>query len=323
MLHRWFIGWVMLLFGLASAQQPTEVPLRLRYQKGQTLTYKVSLDGKASVISEIGVATDIQFKGELNQQQFVEAVAEDGTATLLITVSGKLNIGMAGTPAPGAPAGQQSSVSEIPTTKVRLKLAPNGRLLEMQPVKEEGDKDKKPMLPPLLQDPFQALTMGAATMALLPAPLPETSVKVGEAWDLTGTANVPMPNGQMVPVKVKGQGKLLSVDRKDDHDYAVTEVHTEVPELGEVVSKAMPFKEMGIEMQAKGKSKTISKNWYDIAQGILTRSEIMAETQMNMLIQMPANIGGGAMSLQSHTKMKGIVELIEVKADSKQQAQGK
>ncbi len=300
----WLLEIALLLSGLAVAQQ--EVTLRLCYQPGQTLVYKITLDGTVNLVSEIGVATDLRFKGKLTQEQVVREVGEDGRAVVLVTVTGEMEL--------LSPAeGTQPSTQKIPPTKVLLTIMPDGRVVEIKRVREEGEKSEADEQMKLMQDPFQALTMGAGAMSLLPSPLPTKPIKVGETWDLTGTVPVPVASGQAVSAKVMGQGKLLAIERKEDKEFAVTEVQTEVPELGEVVTKMLPLKEMGIEMDAKGGNKTIAKNWYDLSQGLLTKREVSSETKMTVVISMPANVGGGVMSLQSHTKLKSVTELVEVK----------
>lgn len=307
------------LLSLASTQKADEVTLRLRYVPGQTLVYDIGLDGKISVVSEIGVATDLLFQGKLKQEQQVEAVTDDGTATLLVTVSGTAQVTMGGAPAPGAPSSQQSSEITIPQTRLRLKIAPNGRIMEMQSVpveKTDGGKGKEEVAP-FLQDPFQALTLGTGAMSLLPVILPEKPIKVGDTWDLTANAPLPIGGGR-IPVALKGMGKLLAIQQDDNHPIAVTEVRLEVPELGDAIVKAMPLKEMGIDMQAKGGTKTVGKHWLDLSRGLLTRSEVTTETQMSTLIRMPENAGGGILSMQSRTTLKTTVRLAEVKATSRQ-----
>ncbi len=300
----WLLEIALLLSGLAVAQQ--EVTLRLCYQPGQTLVYKITLDGTVNLVSEIGVATDLRFKGKLTQEQVVREVGEDGRAVVLVTVTGEMEL--------LSPAeGTQPSTQKIHPTKVLLTIMPDGRVVEIKRVREEGEKSEADEQMKLMQDPFQALTMGAGAMSLLPSPLPTKPIKVGETWDLTGTVPVPVASGQAVSAKVMGQGKLLAIERKEDKEFAVTEVQTEVPELGEVVTKMLPLKEMGIEMDAKGGNKTIAKNWYDLSQGLLTKREVSSETKMTVVISMPANVGGGVMSLQSHTKLKSVTELVEVK----------
>jgi len=315
--------WSVVLFCLMShalAQQPKEVTLRLRYAPGQTLLYDIGLDGKVTVISEIGVATDLQFQGKLKQEQQVEEVADDGTATLLVTVNGMVQVSMGGNPAPGTPASQQSNEMTIPATKWRLKIAPNGRIVEMKPVTAEKASDGKEKITPqpFLQDPFQALTLGAGAMSLLPAILPDKPVKVGDSWDLTATAPLPMGGGRIL-VALKGSGKLLALQQEDNRPVAITEMRLEVPELGGAIVKAMPLKEMGIDMQAKGGTKTVGKHWLDLSQGLLMRSEVTTETQMFTLIRMPENAGGGVMSLQSRTTIKTTMRLVEVRAVTSRQ----
>lgn len=310
-----FVVALLGVWAVAVSQPPKEVTLRLRYQPGQTLVYEVGLDGKVTVVSEIGVATDLQFRGRLRQEQQVEAVAEDGTATLLVTVSGTVQVDMGGNPAPGTPAAQQSNEMGVPPTRVRVKVTPTGRIVEMRPVPTEGaPAEKKDAAPPFMQDPFQALTLGTGAMSLLPALLPEKPVKVGDTWDLTGTAEVPLPSGRSAPVALKGSGKLLAVQTENDHPVAVMEVRIEVPDLGEVIAKALPLKEMGVDLQAKGGTKAVGKHWYDLAAGVVARSEVTTESQIATLIRMPENTGGGVLSLQSRTTLKTTMRLVEVKA---------
>jgi hypothetical protein len=46
---------------------------------------------------------------------------------------------------------------------------------------------------------------------------------------------------------------------------------------------------------------------------LLTRSEVVTETQMSTLIRMPENAGGDVMSLQLRTTVKTTMRLVEVK----------
>ncbi len=293
-----------LLLGIALAQQQ-EVSLRLRYSPGQTLVYKVTVDGKLNLVSEIGVATDFKFKGELRQEQVVQELTQDGKAVVLVTVTGKMEV-------PNPAEGGQTSSQPVPPTKALLTFSPEGQVLEIKRVRDEKQAPESPMNMQL--DPFQALTVGIGAMSLLPPPLPPNPLKVGETWDLSGTKPVPLPTGQSVPTKVVGQGKLLAVERKEDKDFAITEIQTEIPELGDLIAKMVPLQEMGLEVQAKGTTKTTSKNWYDLAQGLLTRSEVTTETKISMTLTMPANVGGGVMSVQSSTQVQAKVELVEVKS---------
>ncbi len=290
-----------LVAGFAAAQ---EIALKLRYQPGQTLNYKVTVEGKVNLVSEVGVATDLQFKGDLTQEQVVKEVADDGTATLLLTVSGKMRL-------VSPTEGTQPTEQEVPTTKVMMKIAPDGKVVEVKPVKGEGEKSGEQFM--ALQDPFQALIMSASAWSLLAHNLPPKPVKIGETWDMSGTVPIPTPSGQSVQAKVVGKGKLLSVERKDGREIAVSETQIEIPELGEVVTKMLPLKEMGIDMQVKGGTKSNSKHWFDLTKGLLTRSEVNSETKMVIVIQMPENVGAGTMTLQTQIQVKSVNELVSVK----------
>ena len=296
---------VLALIGLAAGfAAAQEIALKLRYQSGQTLNYKVTVEGKVNLVSEVGVATDLQFKGDLTQEQVVKEVADDGTATLLLTVSGKMRL-------ISPTEGSQPTEQEVPTTKVMMKIAPDGRIVEVKPVKEEGKKSGEQLM--ALQDPFQALTMSASAWSLLVPNLPLKPVKVGETWEMSGTVPITTPSGQSVQAKVIGKGKLVSVERKDGSETAVSETQIEIPELGEVVTKMLPLKEMGVDMQVKGGTKSNSKHWFDLTKGLLTRSEVNSETKMVIVIQMPENVGAGTMTLQTQTQVKSVIELVSVK----------
>ena len=302
---RFRLSLVLALIGLAAGfAAAQEIALKLRYQSGQTLNYKVTVEGKVNLVSEVGVATDLQFKGDLTQEQVVKEVADDGTATLLLTVSGKMRL-------ISPTEGSQPTEQEVPTTKVMMKIAPDGRIVEVKPVKEEGKKSGEQLM--TLQDPFQALTMSASAWSLLAPNLPLKPVKVGETWEMSGTVPITTPSGQSVQAKVIGKGKLVSVERKDGSEIAVSEAQIEIPELGEVVTKMLPLKEMGVDMQVKGGTKSNSKHWFDLTKGLLTRSEVNSETKMVIVIQMPENVGAGTMTLQTQTQVKSVIELVSVK----------
>ncbi|MCS7263227.1 MAG: hypothetical protein NZ805_00170 [Armatimonadetes bacterium] len=303
--YRWsqLILLIGLLSGLIFAQRD-EVSLKLRYQSGQTLNYKVNVEGSVNLISEIGVASDLKFKGELNQEQVVKEVADDGTATLLVTVNGKIVLS---TPTESAQPNEQ----KVTATKILMKLTSDGRVVEVKPLKEEGEKSPEQF--EVLQDPFQALTLSATLWALLQPNLPPRPLKVGETWELTGTVPVPLQGGQTASAKMSSKGKLVSVERKEGTEQAVVEIQSEVPEIGELVSKMLPLKEMGINLQAKGGTKANTKHYFDLAKGLISRSEVNTETKMNVVIQMPENVGGGVMSIQAQTQIKSVVELVSVK----------
>ena len=304
MKYRWSQLLVLIGFlsGLIFAQQ--EIALKFRYQPGQTLNYKVTVEGKVNLVSEVGVASDLKFKGDLMQEQVVKEVADDGTATLLVTVSGKLTL----TPPTG---GTQPSEQKIPTTKVMIKMTPDGKIVESKPIREEGEKSQEQML--AMQDPFQALTISASAWALLSPNLPTKPLKVGETWNLSGVMPIPLPSGQTASAKVSAQGKLLAVEKKDGSEIAIAEIQTEVPELGEVVTKMLPLKEMGIDLTVKGGTKANSKIWFDLTKGLLSRSEVNSETKLMVVIVTPENVGAGTMSLQTQTQVKSVIELVSVK----------
>lgn len=299
---------VLVALGLLSstilAQTSQEVSLKFRYQQGQTLNYKVTVEGKVNLVSEIGVASDLQFKGELTQEQVVKEIADDGAATLLVTVSGKMRI----TP---PTEGSQQSEQKVPTTKVMMKMTPDGKIVEVKPIREEGEKSQEQLL--AMQDPFQALTMSASAWSLLAPTLPAKPIKVGGTWDLSGTVPAPLPSGQSASAKVVGQGKLVSVEKRDGSEIAVAEIQTEVPELGEVVTKMLPLKEMGVDITAKGGTKSTSKVWFDLTKGLISRNEVNSETKLTVVIVMPENVGGGSMTLQTQTQVKSVIELVSVK----------
>ncbi|MGQ9520646.1 MAG: hypothetical protein ACUVTP_11265 [Candidatus Fervidibacter sp.] len=300
----WFPVLIALFVRVIASQPTQEISLKLRYQSGQTINYKVTVDGKINLVGEIGVATDLQFKGELNQEQVVKEVAEDGTATLLSTINGKMTL-------LSPTEGTQQKEQKVPTRKVLVKVAPDGKIMDLKPIHEEGEKKEEQL--EILQDPFQALMVSANAWSLLTANLPPKPLKIGETWDLSGTILMPLPNGQTVPVKIIGQGKLVSVERKDGNDLAVTETQVEIPDLGEFVTKMLPLKEMGIDMQVKGGAKSVSKHQFDLAKGLLTKSEVNTDTKMVITIQMPENVGAGVMTLQTQTQVKSTIELVSVK----------
>ncbi len=299
------MGLVLLSGGLIFAVvKQQEFSLQLRYKLGQTLNYKTTIDGKINLISEIGVATNLQFKGELNQEQVVREIANDGTATLMVTVSGKMVLSM-------PTEGTQPSWQKVPSTKFLMKLTPDGRVVELKGLKEEGEKSPEQF--EVLQDPFQILILSATSWALLQPNLPPKTLKVGETWELTGNALVPLPNGQTASAKMSGKGKLVSVEGKEGNQLAIVEVQTEAPEIGELVTKLLPLKEMGIDINAKGGTKADTKHWFDLTKGLISRSEVDTETKMSVVIKMPENVGGGVMSMQIQTQIKSVIELVSVK----------
>lgn len=298
------LGLLALLGSLIFADEQQEFSLRLRFQQGQTVNYKVNLEGKVNLISEIGVATDLQFKGELTKEEVVKEVADDGTATLIVTVSGKMGLLM-------PTSGSQTSEQKVPTVRLLMKLKPDGQIAEIKPLKLEGEKTIEQF--EFLQDPLQALVFSANAWALFQPNLPPKSVKVGENWESTGTVPVPLPSSQPASAKISNKGKLTCIERKGNDELAVVEVQSEVPEIGELVSKLPMLKEMGIDLQAKGGTKANTKYWFDLAKGLISKSEVNTETKMSVVIQMPENVGGGIMSLQAQTQVKSVTELVSIK----------
>lgn len=294
------------LIGLAfAASQEQPFSLRLKYQPGQTLNYKITLEGKTNLLSEIGVATDLQFKGELTQEQVVKEVADDGTATLQVTIGGKMTLSM---PVAGAQSGEQ----KVPPMTFLMKLTPSGEITEIKSLKSEGEKLPEQLQ--AIQDPMQLLTLGATARFMFQVSLPPKPIKVGETWEFDGTVPALLPIGKSELVKMSVKGKLVSVERKDGNEMAVLEVQSEIPEIGELIAKSSFWlKEMGIDLQAKGGTKAEAKYWFDLAKGLVTRSEIDTDTKLLAVIQMPENVGGSVMNLQSQTKIKTLIELVATK----------
>ncbi|MCS7225260.1 MAG: hypothetical protein NZ959_12035 [Armatimonadetes bacterium] len=304
------IGSVFLIsFFLIGAQgQDPSVPVRWKFEKGQVLRYRHQVDGRLSFVSEVGVATDLIIKGQLHREQITQSVAEDGSAELLVTLKGTVELMAAGAGAFGLGLDKTVSRYEIKERQFTVRMAADGQVLELKELREKPVKEGG--VPELLQDPFQVLAASPALLALLPDRLPDRPCRPGESWTVEEERTAPGPAGQIVKAKVKGEGRFVSIDQTPHGPAARLESKMELLNLGDILSGAPPLKALGVEFHAEGTSQTRWLTVHLIQKGLTVSSETRVETKGTGRVKLPEGIGGGEFQFQWTTDIKGVAELV-------------
>lgn len=304
---------VSLFFAWAFGQdQPVQI--RWKFEKGQVLRYQHRIEGRLSFVSEVGVSTDLILKGDMTREQVTQSVADDGSAELTVTLKGTVQLIAAGAPVPGVPSDKSVSQYEIKGRQFRMRMAPNGQVLEMKEVQEKTGKEG--VVPDPLQDPFQVLAASPALLALLPDSLPSSPRKAGESWKVEEERATPGPGGNIVKAKIKGEGRLVSIDETPSGPMARLETVIEILNLGDIVAAAAPLKALGVDFQVQGTSQTRWLTLHLIQQGITQKMETKVETKGTGRIKLPEGIGGGEFQFQWSTDIKGVAELVKSEGSS-------
>ncbi len=306
-MQRSFALWLVIVSSGILVAQDSPVELRWKFQKGQILTYRQQLEGRISVVSEIGVATDLVLKGQMRRIQMTDSVNEDGSALLLVTLEGTVELTAAGSPGPGMPSDQSVSKYAIKDRRFRVRMSADGQVLDLEEIKEKKGADGA--VPEVLQDPFQALAISPALVALFPDRLPAEPCRPGKVWEIEEARTVLGAGGQLMKAKVKGQRKFVTVEKGSRGLIGRLESIVEVLNVGEILSESAPLRAMGIDFQADGTSRTQWMTEHLINEGVNERTETTVTTKGTGRVRLPEALGGGAFQFQWATEIKGTARL--------------
>lgn len=276
------IGTALFLGGLTALQDEREVILRLKFQPHQVFTYEQSAKGEMVTTMQVAgqnLEFTINFSSTMTQTQQVESVDKEGVATLLLTMKGKMQMEATGLPAGANVPPEQ----EIPPTRMRIKVNPLGKVLQIQmlPAKGEGEQEQ-----PQPQMPFGFFKFRSPQESGWHGLLfPEKPVRVGDSWDISQSLEMTV---QERPVKmdIKGQARLVDFEKLNERECAVLETTVEMPNLGDLISQTMPVG-LAQGFQADGEVRATGKHWFDFATGQLVRSDGDAEMTMNLSFSVP------------------------------------
>lgn len=272
------VGAAVIAFALGTvlANQEREVTLRFQFPVKQIRHYESKIDGEmVMTIQVLGQETPLSmnFQGLVTHTEEVESVDEEGVATIVTTVKGKVK-----TEATGLPAGAElPPEEEISPVTVRLKMNPLGKVSEMKVEKEQA-APKSPFSPRMLPQ-----VSGYGFQGLI---LPEKPVRVGDTWDVSTTVTVSLPDAGTKELEVKGQARLVAFEKVNERDCAVIETSTEIPDFGELL-QALPIPEEKGEISGHSEGKVTSKIWFDIANGFIIRNETTADLNFNFVVSTP------------------------------------
>ncbi len=261
------------------------VLLRLKFQtdlaylyEGQTtinMTMNLPLPGQ-----DLSLAVDGEIQTRLWQR--AEEVDRDGVATVIVTQTGKMRMMATGLPGPGG--NEKSETTDLPRTRVKLRIDPLGRvlhgeILEMEP----GSKQQMPIGPTDIS--FAGPTSGMGFTGL---PFPEKPVKEGDDWDATQPINLTIKD-RSVRFEVKGRGRLTGFETIAGRRCAVLEHTYEIPDLSGVFQQllgAIPAP-AAVQLEVSGTVRGTAKHWFDPQAGQAIRQDGSADFDMTMTISVP------------------------------------
>ncbi|MCS7223988.1 MAG: hypothetical protein NZ959_05465 [Armatimonadetes bacterium] len=224
------------------------------------------------------VTMNMDMEGQTREWQRAEEVDKDGIATILMTTTGKMKMTMTGLPTPGQP----ELSMDIPRTRMKLRIDPRGRVLQMEILEmDETLKEKMPFSPGDI-----SFGGGAGGMGYQGILFPENPAKEGDDWDATQTINFSIKD-RSVRYEVKGRARLIGLEKVAGRDCVVIENTYEMVQLGDMIRQiteavAPPG---GAQLTVDGSVKGTNKFWFDNNAGHEVRSEGSADMEMSMTIQ--------------------------------------
>ncbi len=273
----WFVAFAALT-AAAVASQEREVTLRFRFVPKQQLSYEQRFEGEMAMTLQVAgqeVPINMTMKGQATQTQRVDEVDKEGVASLTVTTKGRMNVDIAG----GLPVTPETPrEQEIPPMRVRLKMNPLGKIVEVKLEEAETPAHSPSPVPiPSVQ----------AQNVPTPLSFPEKPVRTGDSWDIGGTMEMTIGD-RTVKLEMKGQARLVAFEKLDGRDCAVIETTTELPDLSDLLSqmvKAVPGK--GASVYSSSEGRATGKVWFDVANGIVVRREETTEMTMTYTISSP------------------------------------
>ncbi|MEA3400443.1 MAG: hypothetical protein U9R79_04285 [Armatimonadota bacterium] len=263
--------------GAVPLEQPAAEPagepllLRLKYTKGEKLTYRTNVEGVGSV-HVMGQSQAIDMSGELQTVVSVEDVDEEGKFTLLTSVDvSDLTVTMSG----------QAVPRPNQNMRIRTVMTPRGEIADFEMLQEPTAAGQ--------QSPWNArmariMTGGLDLKRLLMdqkvATFPEEPVTVGAEW--SGTAR---------PIEVEGTERPLTITTRYDGDIELEGREcVRLDSTTTVQSEALG--ELAQMLGMKGSTTTNTRTWFDPEAG--RRVASMERTQVEMRAALPAELTGAA-----------------------------
>lgn len=247
------------------------VLLRLKYEEGEVLTYETTLEGVGSV-HIAGTPQPLDMKGKMLVTQTIEAIDDEGIYTVLTEVDVRLlTVTMAGNPVPPPPQ----------DIKVRTKMTPHGEILDVEMLEDSLPQAQQRDLEAQLERLFTGgLDLRRMLMAQRIAAFPEDPVSPGDEW-----------SGSAIDVEVQGAAAPLEIRTKYDGNVQVA--GRECARLdSHFAIDAGAFGEATTMLGMRGVTTSDTRSWFDPEEGRLIAS--MERTQVNMQVNVPAELLGGA-----------------------------
>jgi len=268
---------VVAFCGGLSINQEREVILRYKFLVKELRTY--SFIGEMTITMQVmgqEVPTTISFFGEgtLTETHCIEDVDEDDMATIMTISKGQIK-----TRVIELPIGDETSrQEEIPTIIIRFRVDQLGNIREKRFEKpKESLKSQMPL--PLGLDLTAPQMRSMIWEGLL---LPKKPVRLGDSWDFTTEQTVNLGD-RTVNVREKYRAKLVGFEKVDERDCAVIEITSEIPDPSKFLKSAFP-KEKGRVVSVRHKGQSNSKVWFDIANGLVAKSDETTEMMVNIKI---------------------------------------
>ncbi len=250
------------------AADPEPVLLRMTYEEGETLTYRMELNGVGSV-HVAGAAQAVAVSGTMDMALEVEEIDEDGNYVILTTMDAAgLNVTVEGQPVP--------MTQRLP--KMRTTMSPRGETVAFELIGGAQQTDMQAQVGQLLAgENFKHL------MALQKiATFPEEPVAPGAEW-----GGAP-PEEEQAPAQAEGepQSEITTVYTANQEFDGVMCARLE----SDAVIAAGALGEMATMLQMSGETTTQSTTWFDWAAGRVRGSRENA--QVNLELTLPAAMTG-------------------------------
>ena len=255
----------------AAGDQPANaepVLLRMAYQEGETLTYRMELNGVGSV-HVAGAAQAVAVSGTMDMTLEVEEIDEDGNYVILTTMDAAgLNVTVEGETV--------AMTQQLPG--MRTTMSPRGETLALELISGGQQTGMEAQIGSLLAGENFKHLMALQKVAVFP----EEPVAPGAEW------------GGALPEDEQAQ-----VQAQDEPTTEITTIYTANQEFdgvmcarleSDAVIGAGALGEMATMLQMSGETTTQSTTWFDCAAGRVRGSRENA--QVNLELTLPAAMTG-------------------------------
>lgn len=293
--------------GALSAFQPSEATLRFQFQPRQVLTYEGQQKGEGTLTTNAAgqeVVVAMTLEGTSTDTVEVERVGDYGIATVLLTTRSDLQVTVS------SPV--QRTEKRSHTAKARLRIDPQGRILQWQTLDRAAPSGRAPSagLPTIQLGEFP--TLGFEGLML-----PEKPIRAGDTWDAGGSFTLTI-NERPIKVERKGQGRFVGWEKVSDRLCAVLETTTETPRLGDILQQAVTAAAPTGSLAAEGEERSTARYWFDPEYGRLAQVRANAEVTTNFSVVAPTGQTVAAMMLMMMQSEKRLVKVGTAPSGEKQ-----